>query len=84
MARNPDQLNTFTAIDMVPITPNDGADLAISARAIRCVTGAGTLRITTLAGNTRNTSIAVGEVLMCGAVRVHATGTTATGLEAMI
>jgi len=75
------------ATDLVPIVPNDGTDLPKPARTIRCkpVSGtAGTVRITTDAGVIRNTEIAVGGELCVGVVRVHATGTTATGLEAMI
>jgi hypothetical protein len=74
------------AIDLIPITPNDDADLPDFARAIRCNNGgtAGTLRVTTNTGQVRNTDIAPGEVLALAVVRVHTTGTTATGLEAMI
>ena len=75
--------STSPAVDLVPITPNDATDLSITARAIRCQTG-GTLRITTREGVVRNTNIASGEVLTVLVDRVHATGTTATGLEAMI
>lgn len=73
-------------IDIQPITPNDSADLPKTARSIRCSPQgtAGTLRITTSSGAVRNTAIAVGELLPIGASRVHATGTTATGLEAII
>lgn len=76
-----------TAYDIVPIIPSDTVDLPIAARAIRCnsVTGAaGTLRITTLNGQVRNTQIDAGELLLIGAKRVHATGTAATGLEALL
>lgn len=78
---------TFTAIDIVPITPDDENDLAIPARGIRCkpTNGeAGTLRITAWNGQVRNTEIALGETLVVYAVRVHSSGTTATGLEALI
>lgn len=80
---NPNLYETFTARDLVPITPNDNADLAIHARAIRCAGTGGTLRIVTGAGNLRNTTIATGEILLVQAVRVHSSGTTATSLEAM-
>lgn len=73
-----------TASDILPITPNDSTDLAIPALAIRCTGSAGTLRITTRNGNVRNTSIEAGDLLLAGATRVHATGTTATGLEAFV
>lgn len=81
---NPDIYNNMVGTDLVTIAPSDTVDLPTSARAIRCITAAGTLRITSLAGVTRNTSIALNEVLVVGATRVHATGTTATGLEAII
>lgn len=76
----------MTGTDLVPIVPDDDADLAVTARHIRCRPDgqAGTLRFVTLDGNLRNTFIAVGEVIPCGAVRVHETGTTADGLEAII
>jgi hypothetical protein len=90
MARNPvlggNSYGTQTAIDLVPITPDDSNDLAITARGIRCKPNgtAGTLRITTQSGQVRNTYIGLGEVLPVIAVRVHATGTVAAGLEALI
>jgi hypothetical protein len=73
-------------VDLVPITPSDSVDLAEQARALRCSPGgaAGTVRFVTSRGNTRNTSIALGELLPVQCVRVHSTGTTATGLEAVI
>lgn len=80
---NPDQYNTFTAIDLVPVVPSDTVDLPMFARALR-IAGAGTLRITTLRGNVRNTNVAAGETLDVAVRRVHATGTSATGIEAMI
>ena len=88
MSRNPQLLNGLgsdgAASDLVPITPSDSTDLTTPARAIRCTGDAGTLRLTTMTGDVRNTTIAAKEVLMVVALRVHATGTDATGLEAMI
>lgn len=73
------------AADLIPITPDDNSDLPQPARAIRCRPNAtaGTLRFTSLAGVVRNTYIAAGEVLVVVATKVHATGTSATGLEAL-
>ncbi|MAC79300.1 MAG: hypothetical protein CML66_14710 [Rhodobacteraceae bacterium] len=74
------------AFDLVPITPDDGIDLPDMARAIRCKPSsgtAGTLRITTRTGEVRNTEIGVGETMIVQVIRVHATGTTAAGLEAL-
>lgn len=77
---------TMTGTDLVPVSPDDDNDLATEARAIRCRGdgAAGTLRITTTADAVRNTYIAAGEVLTVGVVRVHNTGTTATGLEVLL
>ena len=83
MADNPNILASFTARDLVPVTPSDTVDLAIDARALRIGTG-GTLRVTTIAGNVRNTIVIDNERLELQVTRVHATGTTATGIEAMI
>jgi hypothetical protein len=80
---NPDRYNTFTAIDLVPVTPSDTVDLPLAARALRIGTG-GTLRFTASNGNVRNTVVESGELFLIGAIRVHATGTTATGIEALI
>lgn len=73
-------------IDLVPITPSDSVDLPTAARMIRCrPTGAaGTIRVTTAAGQVRNSAIALGETLNLSVTRVHATGTAATGLEAVL
>lgn len=72
--------------DLIPVTPSDSVDLAVAGRAIRCKPNgaAGTLRFNNDAGVQRNTYIAVGEVLLVGVSRIHATGTTATGLEVFI
>lgn len=84
MTGNPDIYSTIVAVDIVPITPSDSTNLARAARVIRCTGSGGTLRITTLRGDVRNTSIQFGDMLPVGATRVHATGTTATGLEALV
>ena len=84
MAANPDQFSTFTGIDLVPVTPSDGADLAQNGRAIRCSGAGGTLRFVSYDGNLRDTSIAAGETLNVAVRRIHATGTTATGIEVYI
>lgn len=74
---------TFVAVDIAPVTPSDTADLEIHARAIRAQTD-GTLRITTYNAHVRGTFITAGEILPVYASRIHATGTTATGIEALI
>lgn len=70
--------------NMLTITPNDAADLPKPVRYIRClpVSGvAGTIRMKTIDGDIVNTEIAKGEKLEIVAVKVFATGTSATGLE---
>lgn len=90
MASNPNLSGNFgvsgVAMDLIPIVPNDSTDLAVTARAIRCRPdgAAGTLRFTAWTGEVRNTAIAAGELLPVPASRVHSSGTTATGLEAVI
>lgn len=81
---NPDIYNTMVGLDLMPITPSNTTDLTVAARAIRCTGTGGTLRMVTLKGELRNTKIAANEVLTVGATRIHADGTTATELEAII
>lgn len=83
MAVNPDLFSDFTGRDLAPVTPSDTVDLAIPARALRIGTG-GTLRFTSLAGVVRNTDVTDNELFLFGALRVHATGTTATDIEAVL
>lgn len=90
MAANPANRGSFEGIapglDLVPVTPVDATDLPVAGRAIRCspAGAAGTIRFVTLNGNTRNTSIALGETLAVNVKRILLTGTTATGLEVYI
>lgn len=76
------QSDTFSAGDVLPVTPSDTEDLPFVARAIRARSG-GDLRITSGAGIVRDTFISDGELLPITATRIHATGTVATGLEAL-
>lgn len=71
------------AADVFPITPNDGADLSNTTRAIRAA-GAGNVVLITLSGQQRTCAFAAGETRPIRATRVLATGTTATGLEGMV
>lgn len=77
---------TGPGVDLVPVTPSDTVDLVTPARALRCRPDgtAGTLRITTVAGEVRNTYIDAGEYFLVQVKRVHATGTAATNIEAVI
>jgi hypothetical protein len=80
---NPDIQNTFTGIDLIPVVPSDTVDLPTMARGLRIGTG-GTLRFVSRAGFLRNTTVATGEYFIIAVRRVHVTGTTATGIEAII
>jgi len=72
--------------DMVPVTPNDSADnvgtdnIAVGLY----VTGAGDVVFETLDRNVRTVTVAANRELTCAIRRVHATGTTATGIHALI
>ena len=83
---NPLSRGDGTGGDLISVTPNDSTDLATAGRAIRCRPDgtAGTLRFRNAAGTQRDTAIAVGELLLVGVSRIHATGTTATGLEILV
>lgn len=62
------------------ITPDDAADLALTPRGI-WVGGAGDLRITAAGSGTATLlAVSAGSMVAVRATRVHATGTTATGL----
>jgi hypothetical protein len=67
------------ASNVFDITPADGADLALFARAIR-VGGSGTLKIDAAQSGTVTLTVFAGEVVPIRTRRVYATGTTATGL----
>lgn len=61
------------------ITPNDGADLAITPRAIYCGV-AGNLVLRDKLGTDCTYAVSAGQYVMFRAARVLSTGTTATGL----
>ena len=71
------------AQDVVPIVPNDGTDLVTMAVALYVETG-GTLSLVTVAGNIRSLNVPDFTILPVGARRVRATGTTATGIHALV
>lgn len=77
------QSDTFSAADVLPVTPSNTVDLPFIARAIRARAG-GDIRITSGAGIVRDTFIGDGELLPVAVTRIHATGTTATGIEALM
>lgn len=71
------------ATDALPVTPDDAADLPMVAIALYVETG-GAVVIDTVAGETRTIAVADFSVLPVGTRRVRATGTTATGIHALV
>lgn len=69
-----------TAVDVLSITAGASA-LSRPIRAIRA-NGAGTITITTFAGNSRTLNFLAGETRFVGAT--HVTAATATGIEGMV
>lgn len=71
------------ATDIVPATPSDVTDFENVAVALYIET-AGTLSFVTQAGTTRTVEVAGQYILPVGARRVNATGTTASGIHALV
>lgn len=71
------------ANDVVLVTPSDTVSLPNVALALYVETG-GTLSILTETGLTRQVRVADFSILPVGVRRVNATGTTATGIHAMV
>ena len=71
------------ARDAMPVTPNDATDLSRVALGLYVETG-GALSIITVAGETRSLTVADFSILPVGVRRVRATGTTATGIHALV
>lgn len=70
-------------IDYVPVTPNDATDLQDVAASLYVETG-GTVSFVTVKGATRTVKVADYGWIVCGATRVRATGTTASGIHAVV
>ena len=71
------------ATDILPVTPDDGADLPAVASALWVETG-GTVVIDTLHGQARAVAVAGPGLLPVAVRRVRATGTTAAGIHALV
>jgi len=71
------------ATDIMPVTPSDAVDLPIIAAALYIETG-GAIAVTTVRGETRTIVVADLSILPVGIQRVLATGTTATGIHALV
>ena len=65
------------------VTPNDATDLVMASRALNVVQS-GTVQVTTTGGTTATVYIAAGIGFPVRATRVWASGTTATGITAMM
>ncbi|WP_254436360.1 spike base protein, RCAP_Rcc01079 family [Ruegeria arenilitoris] len=65
------------------MTPSDTTDLAEVAIGLYVETG-GALEMTTVRGETRTVQVADFSILPVGVTRVHATGTTASGIHALV
>ena len=69
--------------DYLPVTPDDAAPLPEPAICLYVETG-GTVSFTSLRGTQRTVAVGDGGWLLCGVRAVQATGTTATGLHAVV
>lgn len=70
------------AAHLQDVTPNDSTDLTHASRALNVAT-TGSVRVTTVRGDTATVTIVAGTPFPVRAIRVWATGTTATGIVAM-
>ncbi|WP_170771188.1 spike base protein, RCAP_Rcc01079 family [Ruegeria lacuscaerulensis] len=71
------------ARDIAPVTPSDTADLPDVAIGLYVESG-GTIVLTTVRGEIRTVQVLDFSILPVGVSRVHATGTTASGIHAMV
>ena len=71
------------ATDLLPVTPDDANALPEVAIALYVETG-GALSIVTARGNSRTVTVADRSILPVGVRQVNATGTSATGIHAMV
>lgn len=71
------------ATDIVPVTPDDVNDMTDVAIALYVETG-GTLSLSTIRGGNRSVSVADNSILPIGTRRVNASGTTASGIHALV
>lgn len=71
------------ARDMLPVTPHDSNVLVHTAIGLYCET-AGTIVFETAAGAVRTVAVGALTILPVGVRRVLATGTTVTGIHALV
>lgn len=70
-------------IDYAPVTPNDSADLTDVAVSLFVETG-GTITFDTVKGTTRSVVVPDFGWVVCGVTRVRASGTSASGIHAVL
>lgn len=68
---------------VVPVTPSDSTDLPNGYCRGFHVNGAGNVKFTDLNGNSNTLTVVAGIPLPYAAIRIWATGTTATGIFAI-
>lgn len=71
------------ATDILPVTPDDITELPEVAIALYVETG-GVISIVTARGNGRTVTVGDRSILPVGVRQVHATGTSASGIHAMV
>ncbi|MCW9043960.1 MAG: hypothetical protein OQK05_11510 [Pseudopelagicola sp.] len=71
------------ATDALPVTPDDTNDLPMVAIALYVESG-GAVEVDTVTGETRTIVVADFSILPLGIRRVRTTGTTASGLHALV
>ena len=69
--------------DYAPVTPDDGADLATVAISLFVETG-GAVSFVSQKGQSHKVNLPDYGYLTCGVRQVNATGTTATGIHAIV
>jgi hypothetical protein len=74
---------TGPATDILPVTPSDSGTLAHVALALYVETP-GSVRFITVANQIRTVALAANMILPVGVRQVLATGTTATGIHALV
>ncbi len=72
------------ATDIVPVTPDDATDLPDAAIALFVTIGGDVVFDTVRGGGPRTVTVSDQTLLPVGIVRVRATGTTATGIHALV
>ncbi len=70
-------------IDYLPVTPDDASDLPDVAASLY-VEGAGSVAFVSVKGITRTVAVPDFGWIVCGVARVLATGTTASGIHAVV